>query len=100
MSVLFLKQLRIHREQLQKKLGDRAPVVEQEIAQARQFLTSTKDPKWKGQLLKRIRRLEEARKTKPNRADIEKRLKAVNEIYDLVQAHPDYNKTRKRRTTK
>ncbi len=51
-------------------------------------------------IVKRIRRLEEARKTKPNRADIEKRLKAVNEIYDLGQAHPDYNKTRKRRTTK
>lgn len=100
MSVLFLKQLRLHREQLQKKLGDRAPVVDQELAQTRQFLTSTKDPKWKSQLMKRIRHLEESRKTQPDRSDLEKRLKAINEVYDMVSSHPDYNKTRKRRVAK
>ena len=100
MSVLFLKQLRLHREQLQKKIGDRSPVVEQELAQTRQFLSSTKDAKWKNQLIKRIKHLEGARKTQPDRSDLEKRLKAINEVYEMVQSHPDYNKTRKRRAAK
>jgi len=100
MSVLFLKQLRIHREQLQKKLGGGSAVVEQELAQTRQFLIATKDPKWKNQLMRRIRALEGSRKSQPDRSDVQKRLKLIDEMYEIIQAHPDYNRPRKKRMAK
>jgi hypothetical protein len=98
-SVLFLKQLKLHRDQLHKKMGSAGPNHEQELAQTRQFLSATKDPKWRNQLIKRIRQLEGSGKPTADRQDVERRLKLVDELFGVVHQHPDYNKTRKRRKT-
>jgi hypothetical protein len=102
MSVLFLKQLRLHREQLSKSLNGRqdTKALEQELAQTRQFLTATKDQKWKVQLIKRIKQLEASKRVTEPSSDVKRRFELVNELYDLVERHPDYNKTRKRRAPK
>ncbi len=96
---MFLRQLKLHRDQLQHRLGrSGGQNVEQELAQTRQFLTATKDPRWRAQLIKRIKQLEQSQKGGEDSADIQRRFKMVDELYQVVQHHPDYNKTRKRRS--
>ncbi|HEY4321739.1 MAG TPA: hypothetical protein VGM77_11255 [Gemmatimonadales bacterium] len=99
MSVMFLKQLKLHREALGKKMSQKGGANhDQELAQTRQFLSATKDPKWKNQLIKRIKVLENNGGSPDDVKDIEARYKAVDALYQSVQNHPDYNKTRKKRT--
>lgn len=98
---MFLRQLKLHRDQLQHRLNrGGGQNVEQELAQTRQFLTATKDPKWRTQLIKRIKLLEQGQKSGEDHADLNRRFKMVDDLYQVVQHHPDYNKTRKRRTRK
>ena len=98
MSVMFLKQLRLHRAGLESRLHRQGGAsVDLELAQARQFLSATKDDRWRRQLIKRIKTLEEARKRSDDSADVQKRFKMVDELFHYVENHPDYNKTRKRR---
>jgi len=95
---MFLKQLRLHRASLESRLNrNGGPSVDQELAQARQFLSATKDEKWRRQLIKRIKQLEESKKRSDNSADLQKRFKMVDDLYKYVEHHPDYNKVRKRR---
>jgi hypothetical protein len=96
-SVMFLKQLKIHLDQLEKELGKTGGNVDQELAQTRQFLSTTKDQKWKAQLIKRISQLEKSRKEGVDRKDVEARHKLVKELHELIKSHPDYNRVRKRR---
>ena len=99
MSVMFLKQLRLHRDHLERRLNQRGGASsEQELAQARQFLSATKDPKWKAQLIKRIKQLETAGKSGQDDKDVQHRFKMVDDLLQQVQKHPEYNKIRKRRT--
>jgi hypothetical protein len=81
-SVMFLKQLKLHRAALESRLhrGGGASV-EQELAQTRQFLTATKDEKWRRQLLKRIKSLEDGRKKATDTGDVQKRFKLVDDLY-------------------
>jgi hypothetical protein len=96
---MFLRQLKLHRDQLQQRLGrSNGQNVEQELAQTRQFLSATKDPKWRAQLIKRIKQLEQHGKGGEDGADVQRRFKMVDDLYQVVQHHPDYNKTRKRRS--
>jgi hypothetical protein len=101
MSVMFLKQLKLHRDALESRLhrGGGASA-EQELAQTRQFLSATKDEKWRRQLLKRIKSLEESKKKTTDTGDLQKRFKLIDDLYQVVQHHPDYNRTRKRRAPK
>ena len=98
MSVMFLKQIRLHLHQLETQLGrSGGKDVDQELAQTRQFLSATKDEKFKRVLIKRIKQLEEGKKSATNKADLVHRHKMVKDLYDAVKDHPDYNNTRKRR---
>jgi len=97
-SVMFLKQLKLHRTALESRLHrGSGQSVDQELAQARQFLTATKDEKWKRQLLKRIKVLEASKSKGTDTIDVQKRFKMVDDLYQSIANHPDYNKTRKRR---
>jgi hypothetical protein len=98
---MFLKQLHLHRAALESRLhrGGGASV-DQELAQTRQFLSATKDEKWRRQLLKRIKSLEEGKKKALDSSDLQRRFKLVDDLYQVVQHHPDYNRTRKRRAVK
>lgn len=98
MSVMFLKQLRLHRDSLEARLRRHGGAsVDQELAQTRQFLTATKDEKWRRQLIKRIKQLEDSKKTSEDTTDVQKRFRLVDELYHQVEKHPEYNKTRRRR---
>lgn len=98
MSVMFLKQLRLHRDSLEFRMHRQGGAsVDQELAQTRQFLSATKDEKWRRQLIKRIKQLEDSKKTSDDSGDVQKRFKMVDDLYRYVEKHPDYNKTRKRR---
>ena len=98
MSVMFLKQLRLHRDSLESRLHRQGGAsVDQELAQTRQFLSATKDEKWRRQLIKRIKQLEDSTKTADDSGDVQKRFKMVDDLYRYVEKHADYNKTRKRR---
>jgi hypothetical protein len=98
LSVMFLNQLKLHRESLESRLHRQGGAsLDQELAQTRQFLTSTKDEKWKRQLLKRIKVLEASRSKGTDTADLQKRFKLVDALYQEINDHPDYNKSRKRR---
>ena len=95
---MFLKQLRLHRDSLESRMQRHGGAsVEQELAQARQFLSATKDEKWRRQLIKRIKQLEDSRKGADESGDVQKRFKMVDDLFRYVEKHPDYNKTRKRR---
>jgi hypothetical protein len=98
LSVMFLKQLRLHRDALEARMHRVGGAsVDLELAQTRQFLSATKDERWRRQLIKRIKSLEDARKRSDDSADVQKRFKMVDELYHQVENHPEYNKTRKRR---
>lgn len=59
MSVMLLKQLKVHLEQLEARVAQTtSKLVEQELAQARQFLSATRDEKWRRLLIKCIKQLE------------------------------------------
>ena len=45
----------------------------------------------------RIQQLEESKHSADDSSDLQRRFKLVDELYRLVERHPDYNKTRKRR---
>lgn len=95
---MFLKQLRLHRDSLESRLHRNGGAsVDQELAQTRQFLTATKDEKWRRQLIKRIKQLEESKKGSEDAVELQKRFRLVDELYRQVEKHPEYNKTRKRR---
>jgi hypothetical protein len=95
---MFLKQLRLHRASLESRLQRQGGgSVDQELAQARQFLSATKDEKWRRQLIKRIKQLEDSKKNSDESGDVQKRFRMVDDLYKAVEKHPDYNKTRKRR---
>jgi hypothetical protein len=95
---MFLKQLRLHRDSLESRLHRNGGAsVDQELAQTRQFLTATKDEKWRRQLIKRIKQLEESKKGSEDTVELQKRFRLVDELYRQVEKHPEYNKTRKRR---
>ncbi|HEY4321930.1 MAG TPA: hypothetical protein VGM77_12235 [Gemmatimonadales bacterium] len=99
MSGMFLKQLALHRESLQSKLRrSGGQSTDQELAQTRQFLSATKDPKWRAQLIKRIKQLEDNASDGDEVGDVAKRFKLVDEFYQTVEKHPEYNKVRKTRT--
>lgn len=95
---MFLNQLRLHRDSLEARLRRQGGAsVDQELAQTRQFLTATKDEKWRRQLIKRIKQLEDSKKTSEDAAELQKRFRLVDELYRQVENHPEYTKTRKRR---
>jgi hypothetical protein len=95
---MFLKQLRLHRDSLESRLHRNGGAsVDQELAQTRQFLTATKDERWRRQLIKRIKQLEESKKGSEDTVELQKRFRLVDELYRQVEKHPEYNKTRKRR---
>jgi hypothetical protein len=95
---MFLKQLRLHRDSLESRLHRNGGAsVDLELAQTRQFLTATKDEKWRRQLIKRIKQLEESKKGSEDTVELQKRFRLVDELYRQVEKHPEYNKTRKRR---
>ena len=71
--------------------------VDQELAQTRQFLSATKDEKWRRQLIKRIKHLEDSKRESEDTAELQKRYRMVDDLFRYVEKHPDYNKTRKRR---
>jgi hypothetical protein len=98
MSVAVLKAVRAHLEQLESRAGRGGKSsVEQELAQARTYLTGTKDPKWKNQLLRRIKTLDAQLKNSPDGKDVENRLKMFREVMRVIGDHPEYNRFRKRR---
>jgi hypothetical protein len=95
---MFLKQLRLHRDSLESRLHRAGGAsVDQELAQTRQFLSATKDEKWRRQLIKRIKQLEDSKKSTDDTGEVQRRFKMVDDLYRYVEKHPDYNKTRKRR---
>ena len=95
---MFLKQLRLHRDSLESRLHRNGGAsMDQELAQTRQFLTATKDERWRRQLIKRIKQLEESKKGSEDTVELQKRFRLVDELYRQVEKHPEYNKTRKRR---
>ena len=100
MSVMFLKQLKLHRTALEARLNKGGGSLDMELAQTRQFLTATKDEKWRRQLLKRIKTLEDARKKGEDVSDVKKRFKMVDDLYQAIAEHPEYNKTRRKRPPK
>jgi hypothetical protein len=98
LSVMFLKQLRLHRDALEVRLQRQGGAsVDQELAQTRQFLSATKDEKWRRQLIKRIKQLEDSKTHSNDGGDVQKRFKMVDDLYRYVEKHADYNKIRKRR---
>jgi hypothetical protein len=95
---MFLKQLKLHRASLEARLQRQGGAsVDQELAQTRQFLTATKDERWRRQLIKRIKQLEDSKRGSEDAGDVQKRFRMVDDLYHYVEKHPDYNKTRKRR---
>lgn len=95
---MFLKQLRLHRTALESRLHRVGGAsADQELAQARQFLSATKDEKWRRQLIKRIKTLEDSKKSTEDASDVQRRFKMVDDLFKVVEKHPDYNKTRRRR---
>jgi hypothetical protein len=98
LSVMFLKQLRLHRDSLESRLARQGGAsVDQELAQTRQFLTATKDEKWRRQLIKRIKQLEGSKRGSEDAVDLKKRFQMADDMYRYVEKHPEYNKTRRRR---
>jgi hypothetical protein len=95
---MFKKQLELHLSQLDSRLRrSSAREVEAELSQARQFLTTTKDTKWRNAILKRIKQLEQDRKAATDTKELVERHAMVKALHDRIKDHPDYNKTRKRR---
>jgi hypothetical protein len=95
---MFLKQLKLHRASLESRMQRQGGAsVEQELAQTRQFLTATKDERWRRQLIKRIKQLEESKRGSDDASDLQRRFRMVDDLYQYIDKHPDYNKTRKRR---
>jgi hypothetical protein len=100
---MFLKQLKLHRAALESRLQKNGgQSLDLELAQTRQFLSATKDEKWRRQLLKRIKALEAAKSKvgTGDTGDVQKRFKLVDDLYHAVQSHPEYTKTRKKRSLK
>ena len=87
--------------QLESKLGNKGnAVIEQELVHSRHYLTATKDSKWKRMLIKRIAVLEKEKKSAVDTKELEARYKAFSDVYEKIKSHPDYTKTRKKRTPK
>lgn len=98
MSKMFLQQVEKHLEQLKGKLSaTTGKDVEQELAQTRQFLSGTKDTAWKNQLIKRIKKLEAARKTTTDAKELTERHAMVRTLHEHIKNHPEYNRTIKPR---
>jgi hypothetical protein len=97
MSKMFLQQVEKHLDQLKSKLSSTGKDVEIELAQTRQFLSSTKDRVWKNQLLKRIKKLEAEKKTVGDTKEVNERYLMVKALHERIASHPEYNKTRKKR---
>ena len=95
MSVLFRKALETHHKSLRNRMntGDTS-VLDKEIVEAKAFLSVTKDEKWKRHLEKRVLQLEARRRKATDNRELQARFNAVDELYQVVKNHPEYNKTR------